>query len=82
MKAKEKAIELVGCLDSKIENFSISKECACMAVDEIIDSKRKIVFNVTGKSLKQLKITNEEIILSLTVNVLYWEEVKQEIEKL
>ena len=82
MTPEEKAIELVDCLDSQIEHFSISKECACIAVDEIIDSKQKIVFNISGKSLKELEVTNSEIILALTKNILYWEEVKQQIEKL
>lgn len=64
MSAKEKAIELVGKFKLKpirpffIMEFEHSKQCALIAVDEVIENSHTKVF------------TN------------YWQEVKNEIEKL
>ena len=74
MTAQEKAKELVDKFlyankghfyqDSPLEDLEAAKECALVAVDEIINS---VVIN-------NLIIAENQFI--------YWEEVKQEIEKL
>ena len=71
MKSEEKAIELFNkyyCLENnskkriKIIEFDTAKQCALIAVDEIINNYED-----------RYKYCNSKI---------YWEEVKQEIEKL
>jgi predicted Co/Zn/Cd cation transporter (cation efflux family) len=67
MTPKEKARELVDKMSSIIEGYGweeISKECALIAVDEIIESHYKLLSGVKTSIYK------------------YWQEVKQEIEKL
>jgi hypothetical protein len=68
MTPKEKAQELFENMYYKIESDELgkdeesAKECALIAVDEIIDEYQKIFPNVNRRN--------------------YWDEVKQEIEKL
>ena len=73
MKPKEKAEELLGkYLAIQFGDFPTTdaKQCALIAVDEIINSNYKNTLNDLG--------------YRYTVNELndYWHEVKQEIEKL
>lgn len=64
MTPKEKAIELfdkmLNEIDKTCDDYFTAKQCALIAVDEIIKDKK--MFN--------------------QISVEYWEEVKQEIEKL
>ena len=75
---KEKAIELVKKmfhnLNVKIDQNRINeaKQCAIIAVDEIINSSPSLPILGDGGTF------GEDIELSLV----YWQEVKQEIEKL
>lgn len=74
MTPKEKAIELVEKFQelsivttyNGTDQLEVAKNCALIAVDEIIDSNNYIM-NVTGDYIKERE--------------LFWEEVKQEIEK-
>ena len=67
MKARDKAKELVGKYINLLNgSFDIAIQCALIAVDEIINS------NPHSNPFN----TNVESTMS------YWEEVKQEIEKL
>ena len=66
MTPKEKAKELVGkmCLnDCTDENIDIAKQCALIAVDEIIQS-------------------HEDWSTEQDECLVYWQEVKQELERL
>jgi hypothetical protein len=75
MKPKEKAEELIDKfenysfmdIDKKISSFNSAKQCALIAVDEILEEFDHFPFN------------DDEY---LTNNRQYWEQVKQEIEKL
>jgi hypothetical protein len=68
MTPKEKAQELFENMYYKIESDELgkdeesAKQCALIAVDELIDEYQKIFPNVNRRN--------------------YWDEVKQEIEKL
>jgi hypothetical protein len=64
MEAKEKAEELYVGFWSLTNNSRIAKQCALIAVDEIIKECEKF-FEAISENRK-----------------LYWQEVKQEIEKL
>jgi hypothetical protein len=80
MTPKEKALELVSkmcLLDCRDENITIAKQCALICVDEVLESNEKI-------SLKDLRETMEtnDILCQLTDNAMYWQEVKEEINKL
>ncbi len=66
MTPKEKAIELVGKY-STVLSIQFSKEFALIAVDELY--KEVIIFEYGNPILVDKRL-------------LYWEEVKQEIEKL
>jgi hypothetical protein len=92
---KEKAKELVkryACLnrgeyindwiDRDIIFDFIDLSSALIAVDEIIKNNKNIHFYVSGKTLEDLDIANKEIYKSMLHNIEYWQEVKQEIEKL
>ena len=74
MTAKEKAIELVDRFKLKHKFFTNSfikttaKECALIAVDEIIN----------GYEFDSLDIEHKRIM----DNINFWDEVKQEIERL
>jgi hypothetical protein len=69
MKPKEKAEELIDKfenysfmdIDKKISSFNSAKQCALIAVDEMIE---------------------ELIVTDFANRFSYWQEVKQEIEKL
>ena len=77
MTPKEKAIELYNKYDNLIRDFTkgisikdCSKQCALIAVDEIIKSEPSQKGMIMGGvQLRYLAID-------------YWQEVKQEIEKL
>jgi hypothetical protein len=69
MTPKEKAEELVHKFDlmqTYIEEFSLedAKQCALIAVDEVLESHYKLLSGVKTSIYK------------------YWQEVKEEIEKL
>ncbi len=78
MTTKEKAEELIGkCYDTFIydedEHYTgtawrLSKKCALIVVDEILNNNNKIPGNVSG--------------LHTIENTYYWQEVKQEIQNL
>ena len=75
MKPKEKAEELIDKfenysfmdIDKKISSFNSAKQCALIAVDEIIN---------TGLLL------DSSIYVTVKTSLDYWQQVKQEIEKL
>jgi hypothetical protein len=75
MKPKEKAEELIDKfenysfmdIDKKISSFNSAKQCALVAVDEIIN---------TGLLL------DSSIYVMVKTSLDYWQQVKQEIEKL
>jgi hypothetical protein len=64
MTAKEKAIELFDIYESMTEINYIAKQCALVAVDEMIEQQKEQSDNMHWSCVN------------------YWEEVKQEIEKL
>jgi len=79
MTPKDKAIQLIDAFDDHAESrisdngrgFDkkyCSKQCALIAVDEILNNNNKIPGNVSG--------------LHTIENTHYWQEVKQEIERL
>ena len=55
-------------IDSRISAFSCAKQCALIAVDEIINNNKKIPGNEKG--------------LHTDINTDYWNEVKKELEKI
>ena len=83
MTPKEKAIELVNKYYHKIEHTisneylkvtkDITKECALIAVDEILKLNNPNTYNYLTES-------KENLIVELADN--YWQNVKQEIEAL
>jgi len=68
MTPKEKANELFGKFYSITGPFTEAKECALLAVDQIILEQCK------GSELKDPRYQDERL--------MYWNMVKQEIEKL
>tara|TARA_R110000782_G_scaffold244226_2_gene331004 strand:- start:467 stop:703 length:237 start_codon:yes stop_codon:yes gene_type:complete len=78
MTLKEKAIELVNkflqIYDGRVPK---AKQCALICIDEILESNEKISL----KDLSETMQTND-ILCQLTDNAMYWQEVKQEINKL
>ena len=70
MKTKEKAKELVDSFYWELENDYKAKQCALIAVDEIL--KNSVGYNAYDG------VTDNDI----SADDNYWEEVKQEIEKL
>ena len=91
MTPKEKAKELVDRFNNVIRPMSKrntikinihmhpehAKQCALTCVDEILKANEKISL----KDLSQTMETND-ILSQLTDNAMYWQEVKQEINKL
>ena len=83
MKAKEKANELFDKFYLQTEYYIncgcefLAKENALICVDEILESNEKISL----KDLSETMQTND-ILCQLTDNAMYWQEVKQEINKL
>ena len=86
MTPKEKAKELVNknykiFEDDEDEHFidtskRISKQCALIAVDEILKNQENVVWKI-NKLLSAFRIDKK-----LELSEKYWEEVKQEIENL
>ena len=79
MTPKEKAEELVEMYDETLtylESKSKSKQCALIAVDELIETE----YQTVNKLLNIIK--DNKIRLVISFNSDYWQEVKQEIEKL
>ena len=71
MTPKEKAIELVDKMTMEIGRFN-SKQCALIAVDEIISSSPSLpILGDGGTYGEDIELSNK-----------YWKEVKQEIEKI
>jgi len=68
MTPQEKADELHVGYWRLTNDSRIAKQCALVAVDEILNNNNKIPGNVSG--------------LHTIENTYYWQEVKQEIEKL
>jgi NAD kinase len=79
MTPKEKAIELVEMYYETLtylESKSKAKQCALIAVDELIETEYQSV----NKLLNIIK--DNKIRLVISFNSDYWQEVKQEINKL
>lgn len=83
MTPKEKAQDLVesykwfacwGRFEDEYENLQNSKKCALIAVDEVIANQKNVVVQY------ELKLLLNGIKVITFSN--YWEQVKQEIEKL
>jgi hypothetical protein len=91
--AKEKAKELV---DKYLRTYPIydnprvtisyttneAKQCALIAVDEILNNVYRTPFRFTAVSSDELYRINEECKHSLNMNILFLNSVKQEIELL
>ena len=84
MTAKEKAKELLnkflsidGADDCGNSYSYVAKQCALICVDEILKANEKISL----KDLRETMQTND-ILCQLTDNAMYWQEVKEEINKL
>ena len=75
MDAKEKAIELAMKFD-KLGETDNAKQCALIAVDELINTE----YQTVSKLLDVIQKNKIRLIISLNKD--YWQEVKQEIEKL
>ena len=74
MTAKEKAQQLIYTFEAFTDEeneFEFAKQCALIAVDEILEESFSI-FRICGKYRDKDSIMNVE----------YWDEVKQEIKKL
>ena len=87
MTPKEKAYELVDRFMKikklKLSDYSIiyyptAKQCALIAVDECIESTKQLINHYT-KGYDERYVS---IYLSMSLSVQYWQEVKQEIERL
>jgi hypothetical protein len=86
MTPKEKAQDLVNKYINLtdgwvmgIENWKHKKKCALIAVDEILNSYP----HTFDKDVEYLRSGEEVVsIVNIRPNVGYWQEVKQEIEKL
>jgi len=89
MTPKEKAEELVerflpysdynecDVFTERENQFKNAKHCALICVDEILEANEKISL----KDLRETMQTND-ILCQLTDNAMYWQEVKQEINKM
>lgn len=76
MNPKEKAAYLVVKYMSKVVSKNVAKECAIVAVDEIISSREDdSAFDDT------LSSTGSEYYTPHPMYLTYWEQVKNEIEK-
>ena len=83
MTTKEKAKDLVDKyldIDSKYDylSYSMAKQCALIAVDEIQEMLILTRKRLDISDTKQLKINDNNIVYS----ILWFDEVKQEINKL
>ncbi len=63
--------------DDDINKYT-AKHCALIAVDECIESTKQLIHHYTNGDDKRYA----DIYLSMSLSVAYWQEVKQEIEKL
>jgi hypothetical protein len=82
MTPKEKAEELVNkysiwCWNEVVCDYEIAKQCALIAVNEIINSR-----NDDGGFDDTLSSVSNEYYTLHPMYFTYWQEVKQEIEKL
>jgi len=82
MTPKEKAKELVeamafSCRECDYE--AKAKQCALIAVDEIINAYPH-TFGLNKEYTKDGELVTS--IVNIRPNIIYWQEVKQEIEKL
>lgn len=92
MTPKEKAQQLVNnFLESLYDNGSLSfkrilypkaKKCALIAVDEILEANSNINVFIASKEVKFKNKAETEVKSDCKENFEYWQEVKQEIEKL
>ena len=98
MKANEKAIELVerfkpysdynedNCFNEVEKMLINAKHCALIAVDEIINIKGNLNFDYVWYEQRQTDINNwldTESIIPIRIHALeYWQQVKEEINKL
>ena len=81
MTAKEKAEELVNKFYNEVRYYQRAKQCALIAVDEII--KERYFHNEHYKQNSKFKYHIEiELSKRLEATRNYWNEVKHEIEKL
>ena len=80
MTPKEKADELVDKFTQTNGNNFFAKECALIAVNEIIESK-KLEYLFTFQEITLLNFTKDDrLVHSKFIN--YWKEVKQELENI
>ncbi len=83
MTPKEKAKELVNSIyeillkNDHLQSYDASKQCALIAVDEILNSNPHIYTEIGGSDCR-----GDWSYKEAQSNQLYWQEVKQEIEKL
>lgn len=86
--AKEKAEELVLKylrIDNNTKewfNTHIAKQCALIAVDEILKSNSNINVFISSKDVKYKNKAETEVKSDCKENLKYWEEVKQEIKNI
>lgn len=77
MEAKEKAKELVNEFRKKLgipsKHYDKAKQCALICVDEIIKSQYRDLLDMFDEDFANANIDNQSN---------YWNEVKQEINKL
>lgn len=90
MTPKEKAKELVDKFAMYLranlrydeEANEEAKQCALIAVDEILKSNSNINVFISSKDVKYKNKAETEVKSDCKENLKYWQEVKQEIEKL
>lgn len=74
--AKEKAAELINryiIYVTEMREYEYAKQCALIAVGEILNLLK---IDLTRDS------ATDEVVMYASSRILYWEEVKQEIQKL
>jgi hypothetical protein len=77
MTPKEKAKELANRFYNEVKYMEHAKVCALIAVDEILNSNPHIYIEKGGSDCR-----GDWSYKEAQSNQLYWQEVKQEIEKL
>ena len=84
MTPREKAIELVN--KYWITDFNIyekeSKQCALIAVDELIDANKKCSYTIDYTNTLHAKDLDAKVRSEIELFFIYWESVKQEIKNL
>jgi len=84
MSPKEKAKELIDKYFDLVEAQTAEQQednarwAALIVVDECIESTKQLIHHYTNGDDKRYA----DIYLSMSLSVAYWQEVKQEIEKL